>query len=573
LLVPRMLYLDCFSGASGDMILGALLDLGLPLDALKGALGSLAIEYGNVAADRVLRAGVSATKFRLVEHAASDPAQSDQHQHHHLKHIVAAIRRSALSKEGQDRAVHLFERLADAEAAIHHTPIERVHLHEVGALDSIIDIVGAVYGFEWFRIDDVMSSPLNVGGGTVRCAHGVFPVPAPATARLLAGVPVYSDGQSEMVTPTGALLVTGYAKQFGPLPAMSIEQIAYGAGERDPKERPNVLRILRGTRAAATSEGAERGEGAPASDRAGVWGGAPRDSEGAERGEGAPASDRAGGGRAPRDSEGAERGEGAPASDRAGGGRAPRDSEGAERGQGAPASDRAGMGDGAPRDSERAERGEGAPASDRAGVGGRAPRDSEGAERGEGAPASDRAGGGRAPRDSEGAERGEGAPASDRAGVWGRAPRDEDERIVKLESEIDDMNPQLFGPLMDALHTAGALDVFYTPVQMKKGRPGTLVTIIAFPERRQALTEILFRESTTIGVRYEEMSRTRLDRSIESVDTPYGPVRFKIARRGGEELNAAPEFDDCARLAAERGVSIKTVQAAAIKARLDGSAR
>ena len=470
-----MLYLDCFSGASGDMILGALLDLGLPLDALKGALGSLAIEYGNVAADRVLRAGVSATKFRLVEHAASDPAQSDQHQHHHLKHIVAAIRRSALSKEGQDRAVHLFERLADAEAAIHHTPIERVHLHEVGALDSIIDIVGAVYGFEWFRIDDVMSSPLNVGGGTVRCAHGVFPVPAPATARLLAGVPVYSDGQSELVTPTGALLVTGYAKQFGPLPAMSIEQIAYGAGERDPKERPNVLRILRGTRAAATSEGAERGEGAPASDRAGVWGGAPRDSEGAERGEGAPASDRAGGGRAPRD--------------------------------------------------------------------------------------------------SEGAERGEGAPASDRAGVWGRAPRDEDERIVKLESEIDDMNPQLFGPLMDALHTAGALDVFYTPVQMKKGRPGTLVTIIAFPERRQALTEILFRESTTIGVRYEEMSRTRLDRSIESVDTPYGPVRFKIARRGGEELNAAPEFDDCARLAAERGVSIKTVQAAAIKARLDGSAR
>jgi pyridinium-3,5-bisthiocarboxylic acid mononucleotide nickel chelatase len=168
-------------------------------------------------------------------------------------------------------------------------------------------------------------------------------------------------------------------------------------------------------------------------------------------------------------------------------------------------------------------------------------------------------------------ERGAGAPESDRAGVWGRAPHEEDERIVKLESEIDDMNPQLFGPLMDSLHAAGALDVFYTPVQMKKGRPGTLVTIIAPPERRQALTDILFRESTTIGVRYEEMSRTRLDRSIESVDTPYGPVRFKIARRGGEELNAAPEFDDCARLAAERRVSIKTVQAAAIKARVDRS--
>jgi pyridinium-3,5-bisthiocarboxylic acid mononucleotide nickel chelatase len=396
-----MLYLDCFSGASGDMILGALIDLGLPLDALKGALGSLAIEYGDVSAERVLRAGVSATKFLLLEHAPAQPAQSGQHKHHHLKHIIAAIRRSALSNEGQDRAVHLFERLADAEAAIHNTPIERVHLHEVGALDSIIDIVGAVYGFEWFGIHDVMSSPLNVGGGMVHCAHGVFPVPAPATARLLAGVPVYSDGQSELVTPTGALLVTEYAKQFGPMPTMSIEQIAYGAGDRDPKERPNVLRIFRGTRDATVTY----------------------------------------------------------------------------------------------------------------------------------------------------------------------------ETVVKLETEIDDMNPQLFGPLMDALHAAGALDVFYTAVQMKKGRPGTLVTIIAPPDCRQALTDILFRESTTIGVRYEEMSRTRLDRTIESVDTPYGPVRFKIARRAGEELNVAPEFDDCARLAAERGVSIKTVQAAAIKARLDKSAR
>src|SRR5437764_331021 len=204
-----MLYLDCFSGASGDMILGALLDLGLPIDALKGALGSLAIEYGAVTADRVLRAGVSATKFRLLERppsapggfpeaGAGPPSQAAHHQHHHLKHIVAAIRRSALSPEGQDRAAHLFERLADAEASIHNTAVERVHLHEVGALDSIIDIVGAVYGFEWFGIDDVMSSALNVGGGTVQCAHGVFPVPAPATARLLGGAPVYADGQSEL---------------------------------------------------------------------------------------------------------------------------------------------------------------------------------------------------------------------------------------------------------------------------------------------------------------------------------------------------------------------------------------
>jgi uncharacterized protein (TIGR00299 family) protein len=401
-----MLYLDCFSGASGDMILGALLDLGLPMDALKGALGSLAIEYGDVTAERVSRAGVSATKFRL---APPSPAESGRasagqappnHEHHHLKHIVAAIRRSALKPESQERAVQLFERLAEAEAAIHDTPIEKVHLHEVGALDSIIDIVGAVYGFDWFGIEDVVSSPLNVGGGTVRCAHGDFPVPAPATARLLEGVPIYGTGTSELVTPTGALLVTGYARSFGPLPLMRLEKIGYGAGDRDPKGAPNVLRILRGERLGTSQE---------------------------------------------------------------------------------------------------------------------------------------------------------------------------DQRVVKMECEIDDMNPQLFGPIMDGLLVAGALDVFYTPVHMKKNRPGTLITIVAPPARRQALTDLLFRESTTIGVRYEEMSRTCLDRAVETVDTPYGPVRFKIARRDAQELNAAPEFDDCTRIAAEHGVSIKAVQAAAIHARAQSS--
>jgi uncharacterized protein (TIGR00299 family) protein len=406
-----MLYLDCFSGASGDMILGALLDLGLPLDALRGAFGSLAVEYGDVAAERVSRAGVSATKFRLHEHppspadasgasAGQAPAHPEHHKHYHLKGIINKIRRSALKPESQERAVHLFERLAEAEAAIHDTPIEKVHLHEVGALDSIIDIVGAVYGFDWFGIDDIVSSPLNVGGGTVHCAHGDFPVPAPATARLLAGVPVYGTGTSELVTPTGALLVTGYARSFGPLPAMRMEAIGYGAGDRDPKGTPNVLRILRGERAASIG-----------------------------------------------------------------------------------------------------------------------------------------------------------------ADLTG------DQRVVKIECEIDDMNPQLFGPLMDGLLAAGALDVFYTPVQMKKSRPGTLITVIAPTGRRHALTDLLFKESTTIGVRYEEMSRTCLDRAVEIVTTPYGDVRFKIARRDGQELNAAPEFDDCARLAAEHGVSVKAVQAAAVKAR------
>jgi uncharacterized protein (TIGR00299 family) protein len=390
-------YLDCFSGASGDMVLGALLDLGLPLDALRGALGSLAIEYGDVAADRVSRAGVTATKFRLVEKPSAAGTDSGSHKHHHLKHIVAAIRRSSLSAAGQDRAVHLFERLAEAEAAIHGTPIERVHLHEVGALDSIIDIVGAVFAFEWFGIEDVVSSPLNVGGGTVKCAHGVFPVPAPATARLLENVPVYGNGTSEMVTPTGALLVTGYTRSFGPMPPMRVDGIGYGAGDRDPKDTPNVLRIFRGERA---------------------------------------------------------------------------------------------------------------------------------------------------------------------DGVAG-------DRVVQIECEIDDMSPQLFGPLMDHLTEAGALDVFYAAVQMKKNRPGTLVTVVAPPARREALTAVLFAHSTTIGVRYQEMQRDTLEREIRSIDTPLGTIRFKVATRNGRVLNAAPEFDDCARIAAERGVPIKDVQAIATRAWLE----
>ena len=394
-----MLYLDCFSGASGDMVLGALLDLGLPLEALRAALGSLALEYGDVGAERVLRAGVTSTKFRLTD--ARPNTGDGGHRHFHLKGIVNAIRHSSLSAEGQDRAVHLFERLAAAEAAIHDVPIERVHLHEVGALDSIIDIVGAVYGFEWLGIDDIEASPLNVGGGMVKCAHGVFPVPAPATARLLEGVPVYGNGTSELVTPTGALLVTSYAKAFGPLPAMRIAKIGYGAGDRDPKETPNVLRMMVGDRASHV------------------------------------------------------------------------------------------------------------------------------------------------------------------------APRASD-TVIKIECEIDDMNPQLFGPLMDGLLAAGALDVFYIPVQMKKGRPGTLVTVLGRPAARDALTDILFRESTTMGVRYQELERSCLDRAIETVDTPYGPVRFKVARRDGRELNAAPEFDDCQVHAAEHGVSIKEVQAAAIHARRIG---
>ena len=407
------MYFDCFSGASGDMVLGALLDLGLPLDGLRAALGSLTVDVGEVAADRVMRAGVAATKFRAA--AAGDEQEhqhGDRHDHHHhthgrhphhsLKEIQALIERSALSPSGKARATGMFQRLAEAEAQVHAVPVERVHLHEVGALDSIVDIVGAVYGMEWLGADEIVASPLNVGSGTVDCAHGTFPVPAPATALLLRGVPIQAGPVAmEMVTPTGALLVTEYARTFGPLPPMRVDAIGYGAGTRDFTSFPNVLRILQGESVTAGTR----------------------------------------------------------------------------------------------------------------------------------------------------------------------------EPIVLLECEIDDMNPQLFGPLMDRLFEAGALDVFYSAVQMKKNRPGVLVTVLAPPAKRELMASLLFTETTTIGVRFQEVLRERLEREIQRVDTPVGTIRFKIARRDGRVLNAAPEFDDCAAAAAARKMSVKDVQAIAMKAWLEQGAQ
>jgi pyridinium-3,5-bisthiocarboxylic acid mononucleotide nickel chelatase len=392
--MSKVLYFDCFSGISGDMALGAMLDAGLPLEDLKGALGSLAVSGFDVSAVRVLRAGVSATKFTLHEHGA---AQHDHghHTHRHLSAIFGLIDKSALSTAGRDRAKAMFQRLGEVEAGIHQMPVEKVHLHEVGALDSIIDIVGIVFALEWAGADRVVCSPLNVGGGMVQSAHGLFPVPAPATVKLLGDAPVYAGAvQKELVTPTGALIVTTYAESFGPVPAMSIERVGYGAGERDDPTTPNVLRVLIGRAAAEVRT----------------------------------------------------------------------------------------------------------------------------------------------------------------------------ERVTVLECEIDDMNPQIFGVVMDQLYAAGALEVFYVPVQMKKNRPGTLLTVITAPERLGQMSDIIFRETTTIGLRHSEVSRECLEREIVTVDTPAGAVRFKIARRDGRVLNAVPEFEDCAKLAATKNLSVKEVQALAVSA-------
>jgi hypothetical protein len=403
--VSRVLYLDCFSGISGDMTLGAFLDAGMPLNGLKEALGSLALSDVDVSSARVMRTGIAATQFVVHEHEPRhDHGQTHDHAHGHhheahahrsLSEIFGLIDKAALSAGAKDRAKTMFERLARAEAAIHQMPVEKVHLHEVGALDSIIDIVGAAFAFEWARADRVVCSPLNVGGGMVNSAHGVFPVPAPATVKLLGDTPIYSGAvQKELVTPTGALIATTFAAAFGPIPSMVVETVGYGAGSRDNPQTPNVLRLLVGRSA-------------------------------------------------------------------------------------------------------------------------------------------DRVAG---------------------------------ERVVVIECEIDDMNPQLFGVAMDRLYAAGALEVFYLPVQMKKNRPGTLLTVIAPPELRTALADVVFRETTTIGLRYQEVERECLQREIVPVETALGTVHFKIAWRGHLVVNAVPEFDDCARLAAEHNVSVKEVQAVAVHA-------
>ena len=461
--MSRILYFDGFSGMSGDMVLGAFLDAGLPLEDLRAALGSLALNNYSVHSERVLRAGVSATRFCLREdttHTAPPESQDDEvahvrqagslvhtdadhhphdhdhgvshthaqsqreggtsgvqaqgarglvqsptqessgdahaHAHRSPSEIRSLIDRSALSPAARDRAKAMFQRLAEAEARIHQMPVEHVHLHEVGAIDSIIDIVGAVFAMEWAGADRVVCSPLNVGSGMVQSAHGLFPVPAPATLALLGDTPIYGGSvPKEMVTPTGALIATSYAHAFGPIPAMSIERIGYGAGGRDNPGTPNVLRILIGRAADSPSLA---------------------------------------------------------------------------------------------------------------------------------------------------------------------------ERVTVIECEIDDMNPQLFGTAMERLYAAGALEVFYVPVQMKKNRPGTLLTVVAPPHLRPALADVIFRETTTIGLRHREVEREILRREIVSVDTVLGPVRFKLAWRDGRVVNAVPEFEDCAALSRVHHMSVKDVQAAALQA-------
>ena len=422
--MSRIAYFDCASGASGDMVLGALLDLGLPLGRLRAELAKLPLAGYRLEARKVERAGIQATKVDVVmedqidvgdvhlgdhdhdhEHAPDDDHDHDHaHEHGHaldahphrgLAEILRMIEKSGLEAGVKERSSALFHRLGEAEASVHGIDIEEVAFHEVGAVDSIVDVVGAVIGLGWLDVDRFLASPLNVGSGTVKIAHGEYPVPPPATLHLVAGVPVYGNGRGELLTPTGALLVTAHATGYGPLPALRPEGVGYGAGNRDTPERPNVLRLIVGDEITGAGEG---------------------------------------------------------------------------------------------------------------------------------------------------------------------------HRVTVIEAEMDDMSPQLFGPLLDRLLAAGALDAFYTPVQMKKGRPGVLLTVIAERERRTTLEELLFAETTTLGVRWQEWDRTVLEREAVAVETEFGAIAVKIARRQGRIYNVQPEFDDCLARAQVAGRPVKEVWAAALSA-------
>jgi uncharacterized protein (TIGR00299 family) protein len=396
------LYFDGLAGVSGDMILGAMVDLGLDLEQLKCELGGLKIGGYSISARRVARSSIAATKVDVTLTEAIQPERD-------LEHIRELIADSSLSESVKSRSVAVFERIAEAEGRVHGCSAAEVHFHEVGAVDAIVDIVGAMIGVEMLGPAAFFAGPLRVGSGQVNVAHGALPVPAPGTAELLRGAPVYGgEIPGEFVTPTGAAIVTSLCR-FGPLPRMTIQSIGYGAGSKDPRGLPNVLRLILGETDAIFGE--ERGPLEP-------------------------------------------------------------------------------------------------------------------------------------------------------------------ESIVVIETNIDDMNPQAFGFVMKKAFEMGALDVFMTPVQMKKGRPGVLLTVLCVPELAGIVSDMLLSETTTLGVRCYAAARRTLDRTMEIVVISYGSIRIKVARRNGRIIHFQPEFEDCVAAAGQYDVPLMEVQAAAsaaFRARVNAS--
>lgn len=459
--MDKILYLDCFAGISGDMLVGSLLDLGLDLEVLRAELAKIPIGGYELQAESVQKRGIQATQFKVLlddeagSHLADSeyremdapgwPGESPEHRHgghpahgnheHHVPHrelseILEVIDSSKLSGEVKKKAARIFRRLGQAEAKVHGMADDRIFLHEVGGVDAIIDIVGSIIGLQELGVGRVYASRLPLGTGYVRASHGILPVPAPATTNLLVGIPVYAgDIPGELVTPTGAALISTIAEQFGPMPPMIIEKIGYGSGTRD-REIPNVLRAILGT-----------------------------------------------------------------------------------------------LDDPALRET--------LPEA------------------------------GREPHPEQ------------HLGPLTEAGYRESPAVV-LEANIDDMVPQFYGHLVDRLLDAGALDVALIPVQMKKGRPGTMLQVLARPDSVPQLLALIFSETTTIGVRTYSVTKHMLPREIRTVQTRLGTVRVKIARLGDQITNIQPEYEDCRELALRHGLPIKevyelTLEAARAQVRETGS--
>lgn len=383
----KFAYLDCASGISGDMFLAALLDAGLEAPALLAELKKISVGFYEFKRTHAVRGSLVGTRVEI-----RDPGG---HQARHLSQIEKLIGESSLAAGVKERALKIFRRLAEVEGKLHNQPPEQIHFHEVGALDAIIDITGACAGMELLGISELICSPLNVGGGQVEAAHGSLPVPAPATAELLKGIPVYSSGvEAELVTPTGAAIVSTLASGFGAFPAMKIECIGYGAGEKEIPGQPNVARIFLGER----EEAAKARVGAPG-----------------------------------------------------------------------------------------------------------------------------------------------------------------DEVVSIIEANLDDMSPQLYGYIAERALAAGALDVTCTPIEMKKNRPGVMVSVLCAPEQGDQLATMLFTETTTLGVRIYQARRKVLERQVVTVATAYGPINVKVGYLDGRVVNAAPEYEDCRRIAEEKQVPLKEV--------------
>ncbi len=471
----RIAYFDCIAGASGDMILGALVDAGLSLTELQARLGALHLRDFELRERRVTKNAFTATKVDVIV--------ADDVPERHIKDIIAVVEQSDLSAEIKEKAIEIFRKIGTAEAGIHGTSLDEVHLHELGGVDTIVDVVGALVGLEALGIERVVVSPVPLGRGFIQGAHGRIPLPAPATVALLKGVPIVgSPLEVETVTPTGAALLSSLGDAYGPVPPMTLEVVAYGAGNRD-MVIPNILRLLIGT-----------SDDKPA---------APHDQGHAHSHE------------HPHTHAGEHHHE--------------RPHTHADE----------------PGHSHQREADHEHPhdhTHDHASPHGHH-HDDEMSHR----------------HPHPLAEHTHAEPTHTHSCL-------DVDRLKVLETNIDDLNPETYEYVMDALFAAGALDVFLAPIQMKKNRPATLLRVLCKPGDVEAMTAILFAETSTLGVREQTVERHALPRTIRHVDTPYGPVHVKVADLGEGKVKSAPEYEDCRRLAASHGVPLREVYQAAQEA-------